>query len=47
NLLISKYAVDSKRLKAVGYGEEKPITDNKTDAGREQNRRVEIIILKK
>jgi outer membrane protein OmpA-like peptidoglycan-associated protein len=47
NVLVSKYAVDSKRLKAVGYGEEKPLADNKTAAGREQNRRVEIIILKK
>ncbi len=47
NILVSKYAVDSKRLETVGYGEEKPLADNKTDAGREQNRRVEIIILKK
>jgi len=47
NILVSKYAVDSKRLKAVGYGEEKPLADNKTSDGREQNRRVEIIILKK
>ena len=47
DMLVSKYSVDSKRLSAIGYGEEKPMADNKTAAGREQNRRVEIIILKK
>ncbi|MFA5780265.1 MAG: PorV/PorQ family protein [Elusimicrobiota bacterium] len=47
NVFILKYGVDTNRLKAVGYGEEKPIADNKTSVGREQNRRVEIIILKK
>lgn len=46
-ILVSKYGVDSKRIKAVGYGEEKPLANNKTESGREQNRRVEIIILKK
>ena len=30
----------------VGYGQENPIASNKTAKGREQNRRVNIIILK-
>lgn len=32
-------------LVAKGYGEEKPIGDNKTDEGKEKNRRVEFLIL--
>jgi outer membrane protein OmpA-like peptidoglycan-associated protein len=31
-------------MKITGYGEGSPIATNNTDAGRERNRRVEIII---
>jgi outer membrane protein OmpA-like peptidoglycan-associated protein len=32
------------RLKAVGYGEQRPVADNRTASGRRRNRRVEIVI---
>ena len=38
--------VDGKRLVAKGFGPDKPIADNGTDEGREQNRRVEFNIVK-
>jgi outer membrane protein OmpA-like peptidoglycan-associated protein len=34
--------ISADRLTATGYGEEKPIADNRTRAGREENRRVEV-----
>ncbi len=36
--------VDGERLSAMGYGEEDPIADNSTVAGREANRRVEVYL---
>jgi outer membrane protein OmpA-like peptidoglycan-associated protein len=38
--LISK-GIDGARVQAVGYGDERPIAPNDTDAGRQQNRRIE------
>jgi outer membrane protein OmpA-like peptidoglycan-associated protein len=42
--LISK-GIDTKRLLFKGYGETKPIADNKTEAGRAINRRTEFIVI--
>lgn len=36
--------VNPARMKAVGYGESKPLADNSTEAGRQLNRRVTITI---
>ena len=38
--LISK-GIDRSRLKAVGYGDERPIAPNDTEEGRQRNRRIE------
>lgn len=40
------HGVQAARLTAVGQGETKPVADNSTAAGRQSNRRVEIVIAK-
>jgi len=37
--------IDAARLEAVGYGETRPAAEGKTAAAREQNRRVEFVIV--
>ena len=37
-----KQGVDAGRLVSAGYGETQPVADNKTAAGRQKNRRVEL-----
>lgn len=39
-ILVERFLIAPDRLKAVGYGEERPIADNATKEGREANRRV-------
>jgi outer membrane protein OmpA-like peptidoglycan-associated protein len=44
--LISK-GIEGGRMEAKGFGESKPVADPGTEEGREQNRRVEIHIVKR
>ncbi|MCX7634717.1 MAG: OmpA family protein [Syntrophales bacterium] len=42
--LVTKFGIPASRLEAVGYGPDRPIGDNKTKEGRQQNRRVTAVI---
>lgn len=44
---LQKNGIALSRMKAVGYGESKPIDTNFSDQGKAQNRRVEFTLLKK
>ncbi|MER3497885.1 MAG: flagellar motor protein MotB [Chitinophagaceae bacterium] len=46
NYLNSK-GINAQRLTAKGFGETKPITDNKTEDGRAKNRRTELRVISK
>lgn len=45
NYLVSN-GINASRLMSAGYGESRPVADNGTKAGRAQNRRVEINLVK-
>ncbi|MEK8031083.1 OmpA family protein [Ideonella sp. DXS29W] len=38
--------IDAGRLKAAGYGQDKPIDDNASESGRAKNRRVDLVSVK-
>jgi K(+)-stimulated pyrophosphate-energized sodium pump len=42
-----KLGVDEKRLTAEGYGPQYPVADNSTEAGKAQNRRIDVRVTKK
>lgn len=43
--LLTRYRFEPNRLSAAGYGEFRPVASNRSEAGRLQNRRVDIVIL--
>jgi outer membrane protein OmpA-like peptidoglycan-associated protein len=43
---LAAHGVAASRLASAGFGESRPAADNATAAGRQQNRRVEVIIAK-
>jgi len=45
--LIGEKGISPERLSAIGYGEYRPVASNDSKNGRQQNRRVEIVILPK
>jgi len=42
---LTEHGVAAGELTSIGYGADRPIADNTTEAGREQNRRVEFVIV--
>lgn len=42
---LEEQKVPGKRIMAKGYGQNKPVADNKTESGRAKNRRTEFLIL--
>jgi len=42
DMVIAK-GIDKTRMSSIGWGQEKPVADNRTEEGRSKNRRVEIV----
>jgi outer membrane protein OmpA-like peptidoglycan-associated protein len=43
--LVINHGIDPQRLLARGYGESSPVASNKTESGRQKNRRVEFVVM--
>jgi len=42
---LENIGIEAKKLEATGFGEYRPVASNDTEEGRQENRRVEIVIL--
>lgn len=42
--LVTNFSIDTGRIDTVGFGEAKPVADNKTREGRAQNRRIQFVV---
>lgn len=42
--LVDRFNIDAERVKAIGYGEERPIASNDSPEGRSKNRRVVAVV---
>ncbi len=40
--LVKRYGMDANKIETIGFGDTKPVADNKTEEGRKMNRRVEF-----
>jgi flagellar motor protein MotB len=45
--LINEMRIPDYRMTAAGYGDARPISNNKTAQGRAKNRRIDLIIIPK
>jgi chemotaxis protein MotB len=44
-LLVDDSGIDPRRVSVAGYGQYRPVADNATPEGRQQNRRVDIVVV--
>ena len=42
---LSEHGITADRISSKGFGETKPVTTNESEEGKQQNRRVQFIIL--
>lgn len=45
--ILANGGVAADRVKTEGYGQERPVADNNTDAGRARNRRLELVVVQR
>jgi outer membrane protein OmpA-like peptidoglycan-associated protein len=45
--ILTAGGVAADRLKAEGYGQERPLAENTTETGRARNRRLELVVVRR